>query len=105
MDFLDKSDPYVKIVMGGEEVARTHVVKGSQNPAWDYKAMIDWDGQSDLIFSVWDSDSITPDDWIGQFQMEAGDVKDFQGTVPLEMGIKARANTTTDFGQMMIRTW
>mmetsp|Transcript_107925 Transcript_107925/g.315573 ORF Transcript_107925/g.315573 Transcript_107925/m.315573 type:complete len:136 (-) Transcript_107925:101-508(-) len=89
MDFLDKTDAYVKVTMAGKEVLRTKVIDNNLNPVWDEKATVMWDGTSDLLFSIWDSDLLTSDDWVGQYLMSKHQIKKgFKGAVPLNVGTK-----------------
>jgi hypothetical protein len=66
-DSFGKSDPYVRVAMGGQILFNTHSVSNNLNPTWSYSKVINWDGFNDLIFSVFDKDLITKDDWMGQF--------------------------------------
>eukprot|EP00408_Alexandrium_pacificum_P013729 CAMPEP_0171236122 /NCGR_PEP_ID=MMETSP0790-20130122/42291_1 /TAXON_ID=2925 /ORGANISM="Alexandrium catenella, Strain OF101" /LENGTH=124 /DNA_ID=CAMNT_0011702439 /DNA_START=90 /DNA_END=461 /DNA_ORIENTATION=+ len=94
MDFLDKTDAYVKVSMGGTEVLKTKVIDNNLNPVWNERASFKWDGINDLIFTVWDSDLLTADDWVGQYVLHKGYIKaGFKGTVPLNVGGKFKKGT------------
>eukprot|EP00415_Alexandrium_ostenfeldii_P000475 UN0475 len=86
MDFLDKTDAYVKVTMGGKEVMKTKVIDNNLSPVWDAKAAVHWDGINDLIFTVMDSDLFTSDDCVGQYVLTKGHIRQgFKGTVPLDV--------------------
>mmetsp|Transcript_48467 Transcript_48467/g.109089 ORF Transcript_48467/g.109089 Transcript_48467/m.109089 type:complete len:135 (+) Transcript_48467:88-492(+) len=89
---FDKTDAYVRCTMGGKQVFRTKTINNKECPVWDEKHRFEWDGINDLIFSVWDSDTFTADDWIGQYKVNTNAVRaGFKGTVNLTMSPKVRA--------------
>mmetsp|Transcript_37378 Transcript_37378/g.103941 ORF Transcript_37378/g.103941 Transcript_37378/m.103941 type:complete len:133 (-) Transcript_37378:74-472(-) len=90
-DVLSKTDAYCRVTMGGTEVLKTKVVNNNLNPVWDAKKFVQWDGINDLIFSIWDSDTFTSDDWVGQYILTKSHVQNgYKGTVPLNMGKRYR---------------
>uniref|UniRef100_A0A7S1LNZ3 C2 domain-containing protein n=1 Tax=Alexandrium catenella TaxID=2925 RepID=A0A7S1LNZ3_ALECA len=104
MDGLDKTDGYVKVTMGGTEVMKTKVINNNLNPVWNATATVKWDGINDLIFTVWDSDLFTRDDWIGQYILSKGHIRaGFKGTVPLNVGKKVKKGSASTHPSIQIK--
>jgi hypothetical protein len=81
-----KSDPYVRVTMGSEQVLRTNTVSNNLNPSWGYVKTINWDGINDLVFAVFDSDLFTKDDWMGQLVLPAAKLPNgVNDTFPLQV--------------------
>uniref|UniRef100_A0A665X9E7 Extended synaptotagmin-like protein 1b n=1 Tax=Echeneis naucrates TaxID=173247 RepID=A0A665X9E7_ECHNA len=71
-----KSDPYVKINIGGETFT-SHVIKGNLNPTWN--EMYEVNGQ-DLLVEVFDKDMDMKDDFMGRLKISLKDIIDSQYT-------------------------
>merc|ERR1711862_611494 len=66
MDTNGLSDPYVKVTMSGQE-ERTLTVRNNLNPVWDHDSLMVVYSMDDFIqFSVFDEDSFSTDDLIGE---------------------------------------
>lgn len=80
--FTRSSDPYVKVMLGGVELARTNVVKKNLSPRWQAitlpfkKGVTVADiGQMVFTFEVWDKDWVKEDDEIGTATATLEDMK------------------------------
>merc|ERR1712056_62139 len=61
------SDPYVICSQGGKELFTTEAVKDTENPEWNHKFSGNIDPRKgDLVFTVYDKDTFTADDYIGR---------------------------------------
>merc|ERR1712099_99490 len=61
------SDPYVICSQKGKELFTTETVTDSANPEWNHKFSGNIDSsKGDLVFTVYDKDTFTADDFIGQ---------------------------------------
>lgn len=67
-DFFSKMDPYVKLKFNGQEFKSKVVSGGGKNPNWtDVFNFRKGGSDSDLLkIEVWDSDSVSADDLIGE---------------------------------------
>mmetsp|Transcript_33037 Transcript_33037/g.71907 ORF Transcript_33037/g.71907 Transcript_33037/m.71907 type:complete len:138 (+) Transcript_33037:47-460(+) len=84
----DVSDPFCvcEVVGQPENRVETHVINNDLHPKWNYQAVLEYDGVSDLRFSVWDKDYIRKQ-LLGEHVMPAAVVKQgFSGTVSLTPG-------------------
>lgn len=93
-DVNGSSDPYVKFVDStGKEVAKSPVVKKSLDPEWNFETSFKAVG--DVTLQVWDKDTFTKDDPLGNATLKVGDLSaeaaektldlDTQGTVTLSV--------------------
>jgi C2 domain len=88
------SDPYVKFVADGQVLLESPVVKKTLDPEWNFECSVAVPGDS-LTLSVFDKDTITKDDPLGEAVIdlskltgEASDLDlalDTQGTVSLSI--------------------
>ncbi|XP_073810800.1 extended synaptotagmin-1 isoform X5 [Danio rerio] len=69
-----KSDPYVKIQIGGETF-KSHVIKENLNPTWNemYELILSPDPNLEVKFEVYDKD-VDSDDFLGRFKLRLGDI-------------------------------
>ena len=73
MDLIGHSDTYVKVALRGEgnqkePIAVTSVVSGA-DPVWREDVELpfeSWDPEARLTFTLWDADTTTSDDYIGE---------------------------------------
>jgi len=64
---------------------QTKVVNNCLDPVWGYSGILEWDGRSDLFFSVWDSNTSRKDALMGKVSLAQGKVESgFAGTLPLD---------------------
>mmetsp|Transcript_12483 Transcript_12483/g.29295 ORF Transcript_12483/g.29295 Transcript_12483/m.29295 type:complete len:135 (+) Transcript_12483:171-575(+) len=95
-DWLDKSDPYCTVTMAGAEVVRTKVVNNDLNPVWNEEAHVKWDGRSELVFTVMDSDLISTHDKLGEYVLPVSTIRSgFKGTVQLSVDEKMKRQLRT----------
>ncbi|XP_029357277.1 extended synaptotagmin-1 [Echeneis naucrates] len=76
-----KSDPYVKINIGGETFT-SHVIKGNLNPTWNemYEVILTQLPGQDLLVEVFDKDMDMKDDFMGRLKISLKDIIDSQYT-------------------------
>ncbi|XP_026202787.1 extended synaptotagmin-1 [Anabas testudineus] len=76
-----KSDPYVKINIGGETFT-SHVIKGNLNPTWNemYEVILTQLPGQDLHVEVFDKDMDMKDDFMGRLKISLKDIIDSQYT-------------------------
>ncbi|XP_040889908.1 extended synaptotagmin-1 isoform X2 [Toxotes jaculatrix] len=74
-----KSDPYVKISIGGETFT-SHVIKGNLNPTWNemYEVILTQLPGQDLLMEVFDKDMDMKDDFMGRLKISLKDIIDSQ---------------------------
>ena len=74
----DSSDPYAEITLGGEVLARTHVVVHSLSPTWDASFRLELPpsrvehelaNSADLVLALWDRDLVGRDDPLGEVRL------------------------------------
>ena len=74
----DSSDPYAEITLGGEVLARTHVVVHSLSPTWDASFRLELPpsrvehelaSSADLVLALWDRDLVGRDDPLGEVRL------------------------------------
>uniref|UniRef100_A0A4W6FE11 Extended synaptotagmin-like protein 1b n=1 Tax=Lates calcarifer TaxID=8187 RepID=A0A4W6FE11_LATCA len=70
-----KSDPYVKINIGGETFT-SHVIKGNLNPTWNemYEVILTQLPGQELHMEVFDKDMDMKDDFMGRYDVKSGRV-------------------------------
>ncbi|KAF6718091.1 Extended synaptotagmin-1 [Oryzias melastigma] len=75
-----KSDPYVKINVGGV-VFKSHVIKENLNPTWNemYEVVLSGNVDQDIKFEAFDKD-LNSDDFLGRFSVRLNDVVSSQYT-------------------------
>eukprot|EP01062_Namystynia_karyoxenos_P055111 TRINITY_DN4583_c0_g2_i2.p1 TRINITY_DN4583_c0_g2~~TRINITY_DN4583_c0_g2_i2.p1 ORF type:complete len:1368 (+),score=254.80 TRINITY_DN4583_c0_g2_i2:101-4204(+) len=83
------SDPYVEVRVGCQ-VLRTAVEKGTVNPKWSRRNVLDfvvYSQQQWVQFDLWDWDSVGSDDWLGRVHFntvrELRDLGARAGVIPL----------------------
>lgn len=101
-DLIGKSDPYAVISFDGDKL-KTHTVKNSQNPEWDFTAKIPIDelGPSKIKIDILDADKLGKDKHLGSADINVKDVingnplnKDW---IPLD-GVKSgKVQVSTNF--------
>ncbi|XP_060926108.1 extended synaptotagmin-1 isoform X2 [Limanda limanda] len=76
-----KSDPYVKINVGGETFT-SHVIKGNLNPTWNemYEVILTQLPGQDLVVEMFDKDMDMKDDFMGRLKIRLKDIIDSQYT-------------------------
>ncbi|XP_062255886.1 extended synaptotagmin-1 [Platichthys flesus] len=76
-----KSDPYVKINVGGETFT-SHVIKGNLNPTWNemYEVVLTQLPGQDLVVEMFDKDMDMKDDFMGRLKIGLKDIIDSQYT-------------------------
>jgi len=84
-------DPYVRIEMAGvskdKSVVRTKTIKNNGfNPVWntEFKFQITTPDLGILLFMVYDEDTLTKDDFIGQYALDVYNVREGYRVVPLK---------------------
>eukprot|EP00747_Dinoflagellata_sp_TGD_P023986 gnl/TRDRNA2_/TRDRNA2_130225_c0_seq4.p1 gnl/TRDRNA2_/TRDRNA2_130225_c0~~gnl/TRDRNA2_/TRDRNA2_130225_c0_seq4.p1 ORF type:complete len:218 (+),score=19.36 gnl/TRDRNA2_/TRDRNA2_130225_c0_seq4:93-656(+) len=82
---LGKSDPYCLCEVGPDMTVKTPVITNDLNPKWDYTCEAEWDGSSDIVFVVYDSNSGSGKDTeIGRCSISMSRVLvGFHGPLPL----------------------
>uniref|UniRef100_A0A7S1TL19 C2 domain-containing protein n=1 Tax=Erythrolobus australicus TaxID=1077150 RepID=A0A7S1TL19_9RHOD len=73
-DFGSLSDPYCRLTVDGQEIAKTHVVDNNLSPVWHTQVRLHLQGQVDpravvFNFSLYDKDKFTKDDFLGHYEM------------------------------------
>ncbi|XP_056316517.1 extended synaptotagmin-1 isoform X1 [Danio aesculapii] len=70
-----KSDPYVKIQIGGETF-KSHVIKENLNPTWNemYEVVLTQLPGQELTLEVFDKDMDMKDDFMGRLKMSLSDI-------------------------------
>ena len=64
---INRMDPYCYISIGGERKKTTTCHSGGRNPAWgDTFSFMNMSGDTTIRIEVWDKDTFTPDDLIGE---------------------------------------
>lgn len=77
------SDPYVVCETSGHKI-KTKVINSDLNPIWDFTGEIEWDGTSDLVFTLYDSNAVRGDAYMGSFILPKTKVGfGFKGVVDL----------------------
>ncbi|XP_050930736.1 extended synaptotagmin-1 isoform X1 [Lates calcarifer] len=76
-----KSDPYVKINIGGETFT-SHVIKGNLNPTWNemYEVILTQLPGQELHMEVFDKDMDMKDDFMGRLKISLKDIIDARYT-------------------------
>ncbi|XP_022601257.1 extended synaptotagmin-1-like [Seriola dumerili] len=76
-----KSDPYVKINIGGE-MFTSHVIKSNLNPTWNemYEVILTQLPGQELFVEVFDKDMDMKDDFMGRLKISLKDIIDSQYT-------------------------
>jgi len=94
-DLFDVSDPYVivKDTQSKRELCKTPVVHNDLNPKWSFEAVVEIPKGADLLFSVFDSDTWSSDDLLGEALMPC---KDFSGVASLVPGKKGQKMTAAE---------
>lgn len=65
-DLIGKMDPYVEVTVNGVS-QRTNVVKsGGRNPSWNQTLYFNAQPNDNIIFRIYDKDTLTRDDFIGE---------------------------------------
>jgi len=83
VEFMGTSDPYCVCEAGASKL-KTPTINNTLNPVWNFTGEIDWDGCSDMCFSLYDANSTKSDTYMGKYilpkkQVEGG----FKGAVDL----------------------
>merc|ERR1711879_700250 len=95
---LDKSDPYcyVEVLGRNPTTFSTHKIWNDLNPVWDFTKTIDWDGEGQIIFKVYDRDIFTHDDVLAHGALSALQIaRGFSGQLKLETPNSAMPTTPT----------
>lgn len=102
-DAMDKSDPYCKVSMGSTELFRTPSKRNKLNPTWGTMRVIDWDGMNDLMFSIYDKDFFTKDDFMAQYQLPKEKiVQSIQGQFPLTVAPQFASKVPPGFQPVIV---
>ena len=87
------SDPFVKVLFGGEEVYKTKTIKKNLNPTWNEKMkhnfsltknVLDYDEERlrrwnpTVVFAIFDYDFVGSNDPMGEVVVELGSLMDGQ---------------------------
>jgi len=74
-DMFTKMDPYVKIILGDQEIKGKVCHMGGKNPTWSDHITVQRRGESICYAEVMDKDLISADDLIGVAQIDLDDVE------------------------------
>jgi len=80
------SDPYCSVTTSksSKSLLKTQYIENNLNPVWDYTGTAEWDGTSDLIFTLYDS-NVTLDRTIAKVTLPHSKVSaGFDGVLNLE---------------------
>mmetsp|Transcript_95162 Transcript_95162/g.269366 ORF Transcript_95162/g.269366 Transcript_95162/m.269366 type:complete len:138 (-) Transcript_95162:265-678(-) len=94
--FTGVSDPYCVVSMPNksEPLCRTKTINDNLNPVWNESFIVDYDGQSSLTFSVWDSDWGKEDDFLGTCVVTKKEIlAGFKGSKNLTPGHQTKVRT------------
>lgn len=79
------SDPYV-VCEAARQKIQTQVINNDLNPVWNYTGEIEWDGKSDMIFSLYDSNTLRQDAFMGKYVLPRDKIGfGFKGVVDLKV--------------------
>jgi hypothetical protein len=67
--------PYLVFELGNRP-EKTHFIKFTQNPFWNFKRLMTWDGISPLLITAWDRDKFMPDIFIGRAVVDLKTIMD-----------------------------
>ena len=73
-DLFDRMDPYLVLYYGGDRKQSTVREEGGRNPRWGDTFNFNRTGDTVLRVQVWDKDTISADDLIGEGQANIGQI-------------------------------
>lgn len=86
VEFAGVSDPYVVLTIEGssKSLLRTPAINNNLNPVWFFTGIAAWDGTSDLVFTVYDSNNLA-DKFMGKATLRKEQADEgFKGSLALD---------------------
>eukprot|EP01056_Protomagalhaensia_sp_Gyna25_P003686 Protomagalhaensia_sp_Gyna_25__3685@NODE_3307_length_629_cov_1302_762712_g2774_i0_p1_GENE_NODE_3307_length_629_cov_1302_762712_g2774_i0NODE_3307_length_629_cov_1302_762712_g2774_i0_p1_ORF_typecomplete_len122_score21_34C2/PF00168_30/1_7e17_NODE_3307_length_629_cov_1302_762712_g2774_i0197562 len=82
--FMDKTDPYVELVLGNQTKATAVQKNAGSNASFNESVIFDYNGESELTINVYDKDRLMKDALLGSAVVAIGDkLRGYQATIPI----------------------